>query len=84
MNIVSYTDLRKDLKNIMAAACDAHEPIIITRPHSEHMVLLSLEDYESLRETAYLLSDEANAAHLRKSLKSAQQGKLLNKKLLED
>lgn len=84
MNIVSYTELRKDLKNIMATACDTHEPVIITRPRSEHMVLLSLEDYESLRETAYLLGDEANAAHLRKSLRNAKQGKLLNKKLIED
>ena len=44
----------------------------------ENRVLLSLRDYQSLKETAYLLSNEANARHLRKSLHSLQENQLLS------
>ncbi|HVV67648.1 MAG TPA: hypothetical protein VHE99_01225 [Gammaproteobacteria bacterium] len=43
-----------------------------------------LDDYESFKETRYLLSNEANANHLRKSLRSLKEGKLLKKSCLSD
>ena len=61
-----------------------HEPVIIKRPHGKDMILLSLQDYESLAETAYLLGNKANAQHLRRSLQSLKQGKLSQKDLIEE
>lgn len=84
MQVITFTELRKHLKTVMDTAADTHEPVVITRPRGEHMVLLSLDNYESLKETAYLLGHEANAKHLRKSLESIKTGKLLEKKLLEE
>ena len=52
-----------------------HEPILITRRKSESVVLLSLEDYESLMESEYLLSSPANAARLMQSIQEAKSGK---------
>lgn len=84
MNIVTFTELRKNLKQVMEQLLDQHEPVIITRPHGEHVIMLSLKDYESLKETAYLLGNAANAKHLCKSLNSVKKGKLLAKELHEE
>ncbi len=84
MNIVTFSELRTNLKKVMDTSADQHEPTVIRRQGGEHMVLMSLQNYESLKETAYLLGTEANAAHLRKSLASLRSGKAKTRKLLED
>ncbi len=75
MQAVSYSEARHGLKNFMDEACSNHEPILITRRKSESVVLLSLEDYESLMESEYLLSSPANAARLMQSIQEAKSGK---------
>jgi len=65
----------------MDQSADRHEPVIIKRPKGETMILLPLSSYESLKETAYLLSNEANAKHLRASIESLKSGRVLNKNL---
>ena len=75
MQAITYSEARHDLKNVMDEACSNHEPILITRRKGESVVLLSLEDYESLLESEYLLSSPANAARLMKSLQEARAGK---------
>jgi antitoxin YefM len=52
-----------------------HEPVIITRQNGEAVVMMSLEDFQSWEETAYLLNSPANARKLMKSLDEAAQGK---------
>lgn len=84
MHVVTYTQLRANLKDILDSTSDDFEPTVISRPRGENMVLLSQKQYESLKETAYLLSNAANAKHLRKSLASLEKGKLLSKKLIEE
>jgi antitoxin YefM len=84
MSIVTFTELRKNLKQVMEQSIDQHEPVIIMRPRGEHVIMLSLKDYESLKETAYLLGNAANAKHLRKSLNSVKKGKLLARELHEE
>jgi antitoxin YefM len=84
MNLITYTELRSNLKQVMHDVSDGHEPVTITRPNQEHMVLISLNDYKALEETAYLLGTEANARHLKKSLTSLKQGSLLKKDLLDE
>jgi antitoxin YefM len=75
MQAISYSEARHDLKNVMDNACSNHEPILITRRKGESVVLVSLEDYESIMESEYLLSSSANASRLLQSLKEAQSGK---------
>ncbi|MGE3920465.1 MAG: type II toxin-antitoxin system Phd/YefM family antitoxin [Gammaproteobacteria bacterium] len=83
MNIVTFTELRRNLRKIMDEASDQHEPVFINRTDHEHMVLLSLTDYESLKETAYLLGTEANAQHLRDSLENMKKGNIQPKDLFQ-
>ncbi len=64
MDAITYSDARARLARTMEQVCDQHEPVIITRRKAGSVVLMSLDDYESLRETAYLLSNPANARRL--------------------
>ncbi len=75
MQAMTYSEARHDLKNVMDSACNNHEPILITRRKGESVVLVSLEDYESIMESDYLLSSPANAARLMQSLTEAKAGK---------
>lgn len=84
MDAINYTDLRKNLKARMDQVYHDHEPLIVTRKDNENVVLISLDDYNSLTETQYLLSSKNNAEHLMKSLKSAHAGKSVKKELIEE
>ncbi len=55
MRAISYTSARGNLANTMKKICEDHDPVIITRQNAESVVMLALEDYESLYETNYLL-----------------------------
>ncbi len=67
---ITYSDARQNLAATMDRVCDAHEPVIITRQKSQSVVMISLEDYSGLMETAHLLRSPANAQRLRDSLAS--------------
>jgi antitoxin YefM len=83
MQARTYSEARHDLKNVMDEACNNHEPILITRRKGESVVILSLEDYESIMESEYLLSSPANAARLLKSLEESRAGKRTSMDALE-
>ncbi len=83
MQVVSYSDLRRDMKTIMDRVQENHEPAIVTRKKDSHMVLMSLEDYNSIEETAYLLSNPVMTARLRKSIAEVNEGKVIHKSLKE-
>ncbi len=64
MHTISYTAARNQLATTMDQVCNDHAPVIITRNNSQSVVMLSIEDYESIEETMYLLSSRANAERL--------------------
>ena len=64
MDSISYTTARSNLAKAMARVCESHEPVIITRRDETSVVMLSLEDFNSLEETAYLLRSPENAKRL--------------------
>ena len=64
MDAVTYTTVRANLASAMDRVCSDHEPLIITRNGEQSVVMLSLEDYKALEETAYLLRAPANAKRL--------------------
>ena len=71
---ITYTEARQNLAETMNRVCDHHEPVIITRQKSPSVVLMSLEDYNAIMETAHLLRSPANAARLRDALQAAESG----------
>lgn len=78
MEVSSYTEARNNLKAILDRACDDYEPTIVTRKSGQAAVVISLEEYNSLTETAYLLSTPANARRLAESREQALSGELLH------
>ena len=64
MDAMTYTTLRANLASTMDRVCDDHEVLIITRNGDQAVVMLSLEDYKALEETAYLLRTPTNAKRL--------------------
>jgi antitoxin YefM len=64
MSTITYTSAREKLAETMDQVCDDHRPVVITRQKQRSVVMLSLDDYESLNETAYLLRNPANARRL--------------------
>lgn len=83
MKALSYTALRNTLAKTMEKVCDDHEPIVITRKSERAVVMLSLEDYESLEETTYLLRSPKNLKRLMESISQLEEGKGLEKALPE-
>ena len=64
MSTMTYTAARENFAETMDRVCDNHEPVIVTRQKQRSVVILSLDDYEALNETAYLLRNPANARRL--------------------
>lgn len=64
MDAITYTTARANLADTMDRVCEDHEPIIITRNSQQSVVMMSLEDYKALEETAYLLRSPKNARRL--------------------
>lgn len=81
MDAISYTAARANLATTMDRVCNDHEPLIITRSGEQAVVLLSLEDYKALEETAYLLRTPANARRLLGAMAQLNAGKGKERKL---
>lgn len=64
MDAITYSAARANLASTMDRVCDDHEPLIITRNKEQSVVMISLEDFQSLEETAYLLRSPENARRL--------------------
>jgi antitoxin YefM len=75
MDSLSYTAARENLASTMDKVCTDHAPVVITRNRDQSVVMLSLEDYQSLEETAYLLRSPANARRLLDAIHALETGK---------
>jgi antitoxin YefM len=83
MKTTSYTEFRKRMKQDLDQVNEDHEILIISRKGNKDVVVLSLEDYNAMQETAYLLSSGKNAARLIESIKELEEGKGQEKHLIQ-
>jgi antitoxin YefM len=81
MDAITYSSARANLARTMDRVCEDHEALIITRNGEQAVVMLSLEDYQSLEETAYLLRNPANAKRLLTAAAQLNAGKGVERKL---
>ena len=84
MNTLSSTELRANLSSVMDQVNDNHEPVIVTRAKGKPVVMVSLEDWASMDETAYLLSSPANARRLMRAVEELKAGKGVPHDLIEE
>jgi len=83
MDAISYTAARANLSKTMEQVCNDHAPIIITRKRESPVVMLSLEDYQSMEETTYLLRSPENARNLLESIAELEADKGIKRELIE-
>jgi antitoxin YefM len=83
MDAITYSHARNNLAQTMEKVCDDHAPVIITRKNQRSVVLLSLEDYQALEETAYLLRSPKNARRLLESVAELESGGGTERELVE-
>ena len=83
MKTVNYSELRQNLKSNLDLVCEDQDILIVHRPKGKSVVLMSLDDYNSIQETNYLLSTQNNRERLLNALKNIEQGKMKEGDLIE-
>jgi antitoxin YefM len=74
MRTMTYSESRAKYAETLSAVVDDREEIIITRAGHDPVVMVALDDYESLKETAYLLRSPENARRLLASIDRLEHG----------
>lgn len=74
MDIINYTTARQNLAQTMDKVIDDHAPITITRG-DKAVVMISLEDWDAIQETIYLMRSPANAQRLLDGIKAFEEGR---------
>ena len=83
MKAISYAAVRQNLAKTMESVCKDHAPVIVTRKASDSVVIISLDDYSALEETAYLLRSPKNTRRLIESIAQLESGQGAEKDLVE-
>lgn len=84
MQVVTFTEARNNLKSILDRVVTDADYTVITRRDAEDTVVMSLDSFNSLLETVYLLRSPANAAHLARSIEQFQNGQVVERDLLDE
>lgn len=83
MNAVTIQEAKRTLEQLLRQVITDAEPTIVITESGEQVVVVPLDEYNAWKETVYLLSNPANAAHLRTSLAQAQAGVLVEHTLVD-
>ncbi|TOK17647.1 type II toxin-antitoxin system prevent-host-death family antitoxin [Vibrio parahaemolyticus] len=84
MRIVSFTEARNSLKAVLDSVVNDADTTVITRRDSEDAVVMSLDYYNSLMETVYLLRSPVNAEHLSRSIAQYRAGQATPRELIDE
>lgn len=74
MESISYSSFRSQLAKMLNKVNEDHAPLLVTRQKGAPAVLMSLEDFRSLEETAYLMASPKNAERLNRAIAEAEAG----------
>jgi len=84
MDTMSYSAFRTQLASALDRVNDDHKPILITRQNGKPAVVMSLEDYQSFEETAYLMASPENARRLNQAIAEVEAGKIVQRDMIEE
>jgi antitoxin YefM len=84
MEVITFTEARNNLKRILDRVVDDADYTIISRRDAEDTVVMSLDSFNSLLETVYLLKSPANALHLARSIEQFRNDQITEKDLLDE
>ena len=83
MDAITYTTARAHLAETMDRVCNDHEAVIITRNGQQSVVMMALDDFKTLEETAHLLRGRKNARRLLEAIGDLEEGRGKARKLAE-
>ncbi len=83
MEVINYSILRNNLKEVLDRVSDEQETFIVNRGKS-NAVIISLDEFNSWKETLYLLSTEANRKSLDAAIERDKNGEFLVRDLIEE
>ncbi len=84
MQAVTLKDAKRNLPRLVEQVLADAEPRIVVTDKGEQVVVMPLDEFNSWKETLYLLSNPANAAHLRRSIEEAEAGKAKQMELIQE
>ena len=84
MKVMSYSESRANYAKVLSDVVDDCEEVVITRAGHDPVVIVSLAEYESLKETNYLLQSPANARVLKQRIERLECGASVRNELIED
>ncbi|HEB4103577.1 TPA: type II toxin-antitoxin system prevent-host-death family antitoxin [Acinetobacter baumannii] len=84
MQILNFSQARACFKEVMEDVCRDHEPTVITRQSGNPVVVISLEDFNGMQETMYLLSSTKNSKRLLESVARIKAGQTKKRDLIQN
>ena len=84
MNLVNYTEFRTNLAENLNKVNEDNDIVVVSRSKGKNVVVMSLEEYNSIQETLYLVSTSANRKRLDEAIEEMNTGKSLNHGLIEE
>jgi antitoxin YefM len=84
MHTVSYSAFRSQLARFLDKVTDDHKPVLVTRQNGKPAIVMSLEDYQSYEETAYLMASPKNAERLNQAIADIEAGNTIQQGLIEE
>lgn len=83
MDVLTFTDTRANLKDVMDRVVEDHTPVLVTRQRAEPVVMVSLTDWNAMEETMHLMASRVNAARLMESIAELDAGRGAEHDLIE-
>lgn len=83
MKTMTYSESRANYAATLDSVVDDQEEVVITRAGREPVVIVSLSEYQSLKETAYLLRSPENARRILAGIEQVESGRGLRRDLAE-
>ncbi len=84
MDTMSYSAFRNKLASIIDKVNEDHQPVLITRQNGKPAILMSVEDFKSYEETAYLMASPKNAERLNRAIDELESGRSQQKELIDE
>lgn len=83
MDVITYSDFRANLAATLDQVNDDHSPVLITRQKGKPAIVMSVDDFNSFKETAYLMSSPKNAQALNEAIARVEAGETEQHELID-
>lgn len=83
MKVVNYSEFRNNLAENLNVVNDDGDIVVVSRSKGKNVVVMSLEEYNSIQETLHLTSTKANTKRLEEAIEQMKKGKFQKHKLIE-